>query len=229
MFDTKQDWARRRRVNLIVTAGLALLGVVLLVWGPEGARGVQLSSAVLGGIAVGLSLHLVLFRRPAPLDPEALQRIEAGAPADARRVMLWTWAIAILWGASWLTAGIELDRVLGIDPAAGLSLGVVIFLFSLVLMPFAARILWRDLRRDGLGVWHASLNDELTRQFRAQADAAAMQAGLTVALILSALSFLEIWPLAGHELGYLTAGAMALTVVTRRWQLERDAAAGGDD
>jgi len=221
MFDNQQDWTWRFRLNLIVTAGFAVLALVLLFWRPEADWGRTLGHVSVGGVGAGIGLHLALFRRPRAIDPAQLRRIEATALRDARQVMLWAWAIAILWTGSWLMAGI--------DSGLGLPVGGLLFVLSLPLLLFALPVFWRDLRRDGLGVWHSSLNDEATRQFRTRADSAAMQAGLSVVLILSALSYLGIWPLAGHELGYLTAGAMMLTQITRRWRLERDAHVSDDD
>ena len=215
MFEDRKDWARRRRVNLMLTGAAALLGLALLIWRPEGDLARNLGFFAIGAVSVGVMFHVTLFRAPRDVTPAQIDRIEASTLQDARRVMLWAWAIGILWTASWLTAGV--------DPGLGLPLGGLLFLISLVICLIALPVFMRDLRRDGLGVFNARLDDETTRAFRIRADAAAMQAGLITALWLSALSVLELWPLAGHELGFLTAGAMVLTQLTRRWQLERAA------
>ena len=215
MFENQQDWARRRRVNLIMIAAAALIGLGLLIWRPEGDWAILLGFGMVGGIATGVMFHFTLFRAPRDLAPAQIARIEATSLRDARRVMIWAWAISILWAASWLT--------MGVDIGLALPLGGFPFLLSLLVSALALPAFIRDLRRDGMGVFNARLNDETTRAFRARADAAAMQAGLVTALWLSALTLWGLWPLAGHEVGFLTAGAMVLTQLTRRWQLERAA------
>jgi hypothetical protein len=143
MFESQQDWTWRRRLNLIVTAGFAVLALVLLFWRPETDWGRTLGHVSVGGVGVGIGLHLALFRRPRAIDPAQLRRIEATALRDARQVMLWAWAIAILWTGSWLMAGI--------DSELGLPVGGLLFVLSLPLLLFALPVFWRDLhgfRRD---------------------------------------------------------------------------------
>lgn len=223
MFEDRKDWAQRRRNNLIMTGAAALLGLLLLIWRPDGDWVRPAGFGIVGGVSAGVMFHFTLFRVPRDLAPAQIVQIEQTTLRDARRVMLWSWVIGILWTAAWLLAGV--------DTGLGMSLGGIAFLISLPLCLLAQPAFWRDLRRDGMGVWHGRLNDEATRAFRARADVAAMRTGLSLALILSALSLWGIWPLAGHEVGLLTAGAMVLAQFTRRWQLERRAEgkAGGDD
>lgn len=217
MFDDENDWRRKRLRFILQSAAIALGACLLLVIAPAlGLERGALMPFLAGIVGSGLGVGLVVFRRGERLAPETVERIEAAQAGIETRSALAFWASAVLWLGSWLTW----DLALGGGWTFGIALLFLGFLPLLLVWPD----LLRSLRRDAQSAWNPALHDERARAVHDRTMASAGLIAFQVALWLSALSLVGIWPLAGHELGLLTGGAFLLAAQTRTaLQARRDA------
>lgn len=220
MFDTEKEWRRRGRLQLWVVLLISIAGGVLLFFAPVlGMERETLHPAIIGAVSGGLFVWLTLFRKPKPAPREDIRLLEATASRDDWVLLTWSWVVIGGAVALWL----QLDRLLESALLPWLGFVFILIVFSGLLLTL------RPMRRIRLSRLHPELFDERMRHNQAKANETGMQTGIQAAGLLSLVSLLDIWPLAGHEVGLLVAAAITLGVSTRLTLLNHADRKGNED
>ena len=220
MFETEQEWRRRGRLQLWVILLVVLAGGILWFLAPHiGLERSTFFPGITGGIAGGLSVWLMLFRKPKPAPREGIRLLEATASRDDWALLIWLWGVFGAGVALWL----QWERLLesALLPWLGFVAGLI--------MLSGLMLILRQMRRLRLSRLHPELFDERMRHNQAKANETGMQAGIQAACLLSVVSLLDLWPLAGHEVGFLVFAAILLGQSTRLTLLNYADRKGNDD